>query len=184
MKLHRYLTSLALSVLALQAHAEPFSLTTTAFENGGRMSAQQVFQGFGCEGGNQSPALTWSGVPAGTRSLVLTVYDPDAPTGSGWWHWVVYDIPADVRELPANAGSDKGPTLPAGAKQGPNDYGSHSFGGACPPVGDPAHHYVFTLYALKTDHLAVPPNASAALIGYMTRANAIGTAVMTGLYGR
>lgn len=184
MKLHRCLTSMALSLLALQVHAQSFSLTTSAFENGGRLSAQQVFNGFGCEGANQSPVLQWSGVPEGTRSLVLTVYDPDAPTGSGWWHWVVYDIPAHVRELPANAGAAKSSTLPSGAKQGRNDYGSQSFGGACPPVGDAPHHYIFTLYALKVDHLAVPADASSALIGFMTRANAIGTAVTTATYGR
>lgn len=148
MKIHRWLITAgtaALTILSLPAHAEPFTLTSPSFEDKGTLTNRQVYNGFGCQGLNQSPELHWTGVPPGTRSLVLTVYDPDAPTGSGWWHWVVYDIPAGARQLPADAGTDSGASLPVGAKQGRNDFGSRDFGGACPPAGDKPHHYVFTL---------------------------------------
>jgi Raf kinase inhibitor-like YbhB/YbcL family protein len=184
MKTHRWLAPLALASLTLQAHAEPFTLKSAAFGNKGTLPGAQVFNGFGCQGGNQSPALAWSGAPKGTLSFVLTVYDPDAPTGSGWWHWVVYDIPAGVRQLSAGAGAAQGPAMPAGARQARNDFGAHAFGGACPPQGDAPHRYVFTLHALSVAHLAVPADASPALIGFMTRQNTIATATLTGRYGR
>lgn len=184
MKSYRILPAVALAILSIQAHAESFVLTSGSFRNGGKLPDMQVFNNFGCHGGNQSPELKWSGVPKGTRSLVLTVYDPDAPTGSGWWHWVIYDIPAEVRQLVADAGTVEGQAIPAGAKQGRNDMGTHDFGGACPPVGDKPHRYVFTLYALKIDHLDVPQEASPALIGYMTHMNAIAKTSITGLYAR
>ncbi|HEY0707741.1 MAG TPA: YbhB/YbcL family Raf kinase inhibitor-like protein, partial [Polyangia bacterium] len=132
---------------------------------------------------NISPHVAWSAPPEGTKSFVLTVYDPDAPTGSGWWHWVVYDIPADVTELPAGAGSGK-VDLPKGASQGRTDFGSKGFGGACPPPGDKPHRYIFTVHALKVEKLEVPPDASAAMIGFMTNANSLGKASFTAKYSR
>jgi Raf kinase inhibitor-like YbhB/YbcL family protein len=142
----------------------------------------QVFNGFGCSGGNSSPQLQWSGAPAGTKSFAVTMYDPDAPTGSGWWHWIVYNLPASVNRLDAGAG--QAGKLPPGAKQGRNDFGSFSFGGACPPVGDKPHRYIVTVHALKVDKLDVPDDASAALIGYMLNANRLGTATLMSTYGR
>jgi len=112
----------------------------------------------------------------------VTVYDPDAPTGSGWWHWVLYDIPANVTNLPRAIG--KQAQLPEKAKQGRNDYGSMDFGGACPPPGSPPHRYVFTVHALGVETLAVPADASSALIGYMLNANKLGTATLQATYGR
>jgi len=146
------------------------------------MGNAQVFQGFGCSGGNISPALRWSDVPAGTKSFAITAYDPDAPTGSGWWHWVSYDLPASVSSLQTGAG--KAGAMPAGAKQGRNDFGSNDFGGACPPLGDAPHRYIFTVFALKVDKLDVPADASAALIGFMLNANKLATASITARYGR
>jgi hypothetical protein len=137
-----------------------------------------------CEGGNTSPALHWRGAPAGTRSYALTMYDPDAPTGSGWWHWVVYDIAPDVQALPAGAGAADGHALPAGARQGRTDFGAPGFGGACPPAGDKPHRYRFTLHALMVDSLQVPADASAAMVGYMVQANSLGSARIEALYGR
>ena len=134
-------------------------------------------------GQNLSPALAWSGAPAGTRSFAVTLYDPDAPTGSGWWHWVVYNIPGSVAQLPQGAGNAGG-KLPAGAAQARNDYGEAAYGGPAPPAGDKPHRYVFTLYALKTDHIDVPPNSSTALIGFMLHANKLATASFTARYGR
>jgi Raf kinase inhibitor-like YbhB/YbcL family protein len=177
-------TLMVIAVLALAgpaAAAGKFTLTSPDLK-GGKLGEEQVFDGMGCTGGNVSPALSWSGAPAGAKSFVLTVYDPDAPTGSGWWHWVVYDIPADAKELPKGAGSGKA-DLPAGAKEARTDFGKKGFGGACPPPGKP-HRYVFTLFALKTDKLEVPDDASPAMIGFMTRANAVGQASVTATYGR
>jgi Raf kinase inhibitor-like YbhB/YbcL family protein len=114
----------------------------------------------------------------------LTVYDPDAPTGSGWWHWVVYNIPATVTELPVGAGDQTGKLLPPGAVQGRTDFGTHAFGGACPPKGDKPHRYIFTVYSLKIEKIDVPADSTAALIGFMINANSLGKASFTAKYGR
>jgi len=160
-----------------------FTLTSTDFTQGGTLANAQVFNQFGCKGGNISPALAWSGAPAGTKSFALLMHDPDAPTGSGWWHWVVYNIPAATTSLAAGAGDPKKGLMPAAAVQGRTDYGSIGYGGPCPPPGQP-HHYNFTLYALKVPKLEVPEGASAALIGFNVRAQALGEAQLTGMYGR
>ncbi len=136
------LAALTLSSPALAAGK--FTLRSADVKPGAMLTEQQVFNGFGCSGANVSPQLSWQNAPQGTKSFVLTVYDPDAPTGSGWWHWVVYDIPASTKELPQGAGSGKAP-LPDGAKQGRTDFGAPGFGGACPPPGDKPHRYVFTV---------------------------------------
>jgi len=160
-----------------------FTLTSPNLPDGGTIAAAQVFNDFGCKGGNVSPALAWSGAPAGTKSFALMVHDPDAPTGSGWWHWVVYNIPPGTTSLPAGAGDPKKNLMPAGALQGRTDYGTIGYGGPCPPPGAP-HHYHFRLYALKVAQLEVPADATAALIGFNVRAQALGEAALTGLYGR
>jgi len=175
---------LAIFLAATVASAGGFTLTSPTIESGGVLSTDQVFSGFGCTGKNRSPALNWTAGPAGTKSYAVTVYDPDAPTGSGWWHWVLYNIPANVTELTVDAGDVSGKLLPAGGVQGRTDYGTHAFGGACPPKGDRPHHYVFTVYALKTAKIDAPPDASAALIGFMLHANALGKASFTATYGR
>ncbi|MEW6446387.1 MAG: YbhB/YbcL family Raf kinase inhibitor-like protein [Pseudomonadota bacterium] len=161
-----------------------FALTSDAIKAGRMLGSEQVFKGFGCDGGNRSPALSWTPGPEGTRGYALTVYDPDAPTGSGWWHWVVYNIPADVTSLVADAGDVSGEKLPVGARQGRTDFGAHAFGGACPPVGDKPHRYIFTVYALKVDTIDVPADASAALIGFMIHANMLAKATLTAKYAR
>ncbi len=170
----------ALSML-LAGNALAFELTSDDIKNGKPMTAEQEYKGFGCKGGNHAPVLSWKNPPAGTQSFAVTVFDPDAPTGSGWWHWIVYDIPAKATGLPANATAKN---LPAEAKQGRNDYGEHAFGGACPPVGDKPHHYVFTVHALSVPKLDVPEDASAALIGYMIQSNRLGLARLTANYSR
>jgi Raf kinase inhibitor-like YbhB/YbcL family protein len=160
-----------------------FNLTSTDVANGGRIAEAQVFNEFGCQGGNVSPALAWSGAPPGTRSFALLVHDPDAPTGSGWWHWIVYNIPADTTSLPAGAGDPKKNLMPAGAVQGRTDYGRVGYGGPCPPPGKP-HHYHFQLYALKVAKLELPADATAALVGFNVRAQALAQTELVGLYGR
>ena len=167
---------------ASAANAQSMTLTSTDLKEGATIASEQVFKGFGCTGGNLSPALNWSGAPSGTKSFAISMYDPDAPTGSGWWHWVVYDIPASVHALPGGIGVHA--QLPAGVKEGRNDYGAHAFGGTCPPAGDKPHHYIFTVYALKVDKLEVPDDASSALIGFSLHANSLGEAQITATYSR
>ena len=183
MILRRWIAAVALCASAV-AHAAGLTLTSPTIKPGATLTEAQVYQGFGCTGKNMSPALKWSGAPAGTKSFAVTVYDPDAPTGSGWWHWVVYNIPATATELPEGAGAADGKALPAGAVQGRTDFGAPGFGGACPPKGDRPHRYIFTVYALKADKLDVPPDATAALVGFMINANLLGKASFTAKYGR
>lgn len=160
-----------------------FTLTSTDFTEGSTLANAQIYNEFGCKGANTSPALAWSGAPSGTQSFALLVHDPDAPTGSGWWHWVLYNIPASTTSLPAGAGDPKKSLMPKGAVQGRNDYGTTGYGGPCPPPGKP-HHYNFKLYALKVAKLEVPEGASAALIGFNVRAQALAETQLTGMYGR
>ena len=178
--------SLALIALAapLAASAAGFKLESLTVKPGSTLTDAQVFNGFGCSGKNISPALKWSGAPKDAKSFALTVYDPDAPTGSGWWHWVVYNIPASANEIPEGAGTADGKNLPAGSAQGKTDFGAPGFGGACPPPGDKPHRYIFTLYALKTDKLDIPADGTAALVGFMINANKLASASFTAKYGR
>ncbi|MCC6208460.1 MAG: YbhB/YbcL family Raf kinase inhibitor-like protein [Gammaproteobacteria bacterium] len=176
--------ALLFSVGISAADAAAFTLSSPTIPEGGTLTMDQVFNGFGCTGNNVSPALEWRGAPEGTKSFAITVYDPDAPTGSGWWHWVVYDIPAAVTALPAGAGGADVAMLPSGAVQGRTDFGAAGFGGACPPPGDKPHRYIFTVHALKVEKLDVPADATAALVGYMLNANLLGKASFTATYGR
>jgi hypothetical protein len=182
--MRQVLLSTLLAAATVTAHAAGFTLSSPTIKPGSMLTEAQVFKGFGCEGKNTSPALKWSGAPQGTKSYAVTVYDPDAPTGSGWWHWVVFNIPANVTELPEGAGAVDGKGLPAGAVQGRTDFGSAGFGGACPPAGDKPHRYIFTVHALKTDKIEVPADASAALVGFMLNANRLGKASFEAKYGR
>jgi len=127
---------------------------------------QQLFNQWGCTGGNTSPVLNWEHVPKGTKSFAITLYDPDAPTGSGWWHWLVINIDPATRTLVGNAGNLKAPQLPDGARMITNDFGFPGYGGACPPEGAEPHQYELTLYALDTDMITIPEHASGALAGY------------------
>lgn len=174
--------TVACALLSLATGARALDLNSRDLKDGGPLPDRQVYRGFGCTGANLSPQLAWTDPPAGTKSYAVTAYDPDAPTGSGWWHWVVYDIPAHVRALEGGAGRSGG--LPAGAKHGRTDFGTMEFGGACPPVGDKAHRYVFTVHALKVEKLEVPADASAALVGFAINANRLGSATLTATYGR
>ena len=172
-------------VLAGSVHADAFTLSSDDIKPNATIADEQVFSGFGCTGKNVSPALKWSGAPAGTKSFALLVHDPDAPTGgAGWWHWVVTNISAEVTELPKGAGKGDGSVLPKGAAQITTDFGSPGWGGPCPPVGDKPHRYNFTLHALKVDKLDLPAGATASLAGFMINANSIGKATLTGKYGR
>ena len=173
------LTTLLLAALPAMA----FELTSPQLQAGQPMAKAQEYNGFGCNGGNVSPALAWQHAPAGTKSFAVTVYDPDAPTGSGWWHWVLFNLPASSSGLPTGAGNPGG-VLPAGSMQSRTDYGTPGFGGACPPAGDKPHRYIFTVHALKVDRLELGADSSPALVGYMLNANSLGKASLTTTYAR
>lgn len=158
-----------------------FQLTSSDIREGHFMAKTFEFNGFGCDGPNLSPALHWQNAPAGTQSYAITVFDPDAPTGSGFWHWLVLDIPASVTSLAQGAGNGQ---LPAGSRSFNNDYGIKEFGGACPPQGHGMHRYQFTVWALPESTLAVSDGASAAVVGFMLNATALGKATLTATYAR
>ena len=175
------LSFLLATISASPASAQEFGLTSTTVSEGERLTDSHVFEGFGCEGGNESPQLSWTGAPEGTKSFAINVYDPDAPTGSGWWHWNVVNLPAATNAIAQNA-SVSG-DLPSEAIEIRNDYGTVGFGGACPPPGE-VHRYIFTVYALGTERLELPENPSNALVGFMIRANMLDSASITAVYHR
>jgi len=171
-----------LAMLAVTAQAAgTFELQSTDVVEGGTLPSAQVYSGFGCKGGNVSPQLSWTGAPAQTRSYAISVFDPDAP-GGGWWHWVVFDIPAEVRFVPRGAGAVD--ASPAGARQARNDFGERAYGGACPPPGDKPHRYVFTVHALGRARLDLPDDATAAQVGAAIEAQRIASASITARFGR
>jgi Raf kinase inhibitor-like YbhB/YbcL family protein len=166
------------------AEAEQMILVSPQLEPGGRLDEAQVFSGFGCTGKNISPALQWKNAPINTKSFAVTVYDPDAPTGSGWWHWLIFNIPANVDRLPENAGNPVLGLAPKGSIQSKTDFGTPGFGGACPPVGSKPHRYIFTIYALNTDKIDAGTDASGAMVGFMLRQHSIAKATVTFYYSR
>lgn len=161
-----------------------FNLSSPDIPAGGSIAPVFESDMFGCGGSNQSPVLQWSGAPEGTQSFAVTVFDPDAPTGSGWWHWMVVDLPASVTRLQANAGAKGNANLPAGARQMRNDYGIFAWGGMCPPPGSKPHRYVFTVHALSVAKLDMPDDATTAIGGFMINANTLATASFTSTYAR
>ena len=161
-----------------------FTLGSKDVWQGKTIPLRHVFNGMGCTGENLSPALEWDNAPEGARSFAVTMYDPDAPTGSGWWHWVVYNIPAGTTSLPTGAGDASKNLLPPGAVQGNTDFGTPGYGGPCPPVGDKPHHYHITIYALNVDKLEIPANATAAYVGFNLHAHTRAKAELVAVYGR
>ena len=170
-----------IAVAQTPAAKAPFVLMSPDIKAGAKIPESHVLHAMGCTGNDVSPALSWSGAPAATKSLALTIYDPDAPTGSGWWHWSVYNIPANVTSLAEGAGDSTGHLLPAGAMQGPTDFGRPGYGGPCPPKGE-VHHYHFTLFALDVDKLDIPPGVTAAYVGFNLHMHTIATAKLTAIY--
>jgi Raf kinase inhibitor-like YbhB/YbcL family protein len=164
--------------------APKLTVTSDQIKNGGKIADEQAANVFGCNGGNISPELTWSGAPAGTKSFAVTIYDPDAPTGSGFWHWVIFNIPPTVTELPKNAGYPQASLAPPGSIQSRTDFGFPAYGGPCPPPGDKPHHYHITVFAVDADHLDGDPNTSAAVIGFQLHYHTLAKGELIGLYGR
>lgn len=199
-KTTQFAAALALGAIGLtvaQAQTAPFMLSSPDLGMG-TFDNKFVLNGFGCAGGNVSPALEWRNLPKGTKSLSLLVHDPDAPTGSGFWHWAVYNIPPTATGLPQGAGNSAA-ALPAPAFGGATDFldtgatgGNGNYGGPCPPTGDKPHRYIFTLYALAVDDVekagGIPRTGTAALHSFVLNkglgANLLEKASFTATYGR
>ncbi len=162
--------------------AAEFTLTSKYVD--GQLSIDQVYSEFGCTGKNISPALKWSNAPIHTRGFAVTVYDPDAPTGRGWWHWVIFNIPSNVTGLKAGAGNVDKDLAPEGSIQSLTDFGKQGYGGACPPKGDKPHRYIFTVYALDTPRLNADKNTHPAGVGFLLYQHTIAKATLTAYYGR
>ncbi len=162
--------------------AQTFTLKSS--DLGGQATDKQVFNSFGCTGQNLSPQLSWENAPTGTKSFAITMYDPDAPTGSGWWHWVVFDIPATTNSLPSGAGTLSKYLMPADAIQGMTDFGAPGYGGPCPPTGDKPHRYLLTVYALNKDKLGLDAKAAAPMVGFTISQCTLAKATLMFYYGR
>lgn len=156
--------------------AESLTVTIGGLESG-RFQDAQVFSGFGCTGGNRSPELTWAGAPEGTKSFAIVLHDPDAPTGVGFFHWVVLDLPATTTHL------DEGQALPEGVVQGHTDFGAPGYGGPCPPPGNP-HRYEFTVYALDVPSVGLPATSTAALVRFAIRSHTLAIGRASATWGR
>ncbi|BHH84531.1 YbhB/YbcL family Raf kinase inhibitor-like protein [Desulforhopalus sp. 52FAK] len=167
--------------LANSAMAADFTVTSPQLKDGETMPMEQVLNGFGCTGANISPELNWENGPEGTKSYAVTVYDPDAPTGSGWWHWIAFNIPSNATGLPTNASVNPEAN---GMTQSRTDFGTSGYGGACPPEGDTPHRYQFMVWALDTDHIDLDAEASGAMVGYFLNMHKLGKAELTVKFGR
>jgi len=161
---------------ALSTGASAMELSSSDVAPGASLTLAQVFSE--CGGSNVAPALAWGGAPSGAKSYAVTLFDPDAHGGQGWWHWIVYNLPAGTNGLA------RGGVLPQGAAAGRNDFGRKEYDGACPPEGSGTHHYQFTVWAMPTDTLAVDANASGEAIEPYLKAHAIANATLTATYER
>ncbi len=182
MKTFITLTAVLLTVSASACAAQSSFVVATDDAVNGRFGQAQYYSGYGCAGGNISPHITWTGAPTQTQSFAVTVYDPDAPTGHGWWHWLVIDIPATAAGLERGISGTAG-LQPLGIVETHNDFGTGTYGGPCPPPGQD-HHYVITVYALKTQHLDLPTETAPADVEAQLKAAAIDTAQTTVMAAR
>jgi len=182
--MRKYLTTTILGAFLMTtapALAADFTVTSADAKNGS-LSETNFLNMMGCTGMNVSPQIAWSGAPEGTKSFVVSIYDQDAQTGSGWWHWIVANVPASATELPQGAGNDPA-KLPEGSLQTNTDGGHPGYGGPCPPVGQ-THRYLITVNALSVEKLELPPNATGALVGMLANMNSLGKATLTVTAGR
>jgi Raf kinase inhibitor-like YbhB/YbcL family protein len=169
------------SPLGRLPQAPTFLLSSDNLVDGQPLAAAQLSGMFGVPGGKDaSPQLSWSGAPEDTRSYAVSMYDADAPTGSGFWHWAVANIPADVRSLPEGAGDDAGSGLPAAALQLPNDARAARFIGGAPPAGHGPHRYFITVTALDVDDIGIAAEATPANLGFMMAEHTVGRAWLVG----
>ncbi len=172
--------------LRRQTHPSPFdflppvptfTVTSADLTDGQPVPKAHVHGSAGGE--NVSPQLSWSGFPAGTKSFAITVFDPDAPTGAGWWHWQVVNLPASVTSLDRGAAAGG---LPDGAVEFRTDYGTYGYQGSAPPPGDQPHHYYFAVHALDVDHLDLAPETTNAVVGFHLTAHTLARGVIVGTY--
>lgn len=163
-------------------YAQEFTLKSGDLK--GQLTEAQVYSGFGCNGKNISPALVWTDAPKDAKSFAVTVYDPDAPTGSGWWHWIIFNIPTGVTGLKADAGNLQKKLAPEGSVQSVTDFGKPGFGGACPPAGDKPHRYIFTIHALNVEKLNLDEKTPPAMAGFTLNQHTIAKASLVAYYGR
>ena len=175
----------ALAITGLAGPAWAFEISSPAIGSDNTIPLKYTANSFGCSGGDVSLPLQWKDVPAGAKSLAITMFDPDAPTGSGFWHWLVVNLPPTTTSLAEGAGTVGNAKLPAGAVQARGDAGVAGYFGPCPPQGDPPHHYVITVFAVSADKLdGVDANTSGAVVGFNLHFNTIAKASVTYLYGR
>ncbi len=170
---------------AAAQQAPSLQVSSANFSDGDYLPSDHILSasfGFGCSGGNMSPQLSWSGAPDDTKSFAITAFDPDAPTGSGFWHWLVVNIPPTVTELAMDAGNPRAANLPTGARQVRTDFGTPGYGGPCPPAGDHPHRYIFTVFAVSMDQLPVGDTTTAAVIGFMLHFNTLAKGEIQGFY--
>jgi Raf kinase inhibitor-like YbhB/YbcL family protein len=160
-----------------------FLVTSTDVADGVTLPQAQVADSMGYSGSNQSPQLSWSGFPSATKSFAITIHDPDAPTGSGFWHWVVANIPVNVHELSTNAGAEGSQGLPSGVVQIRNDVGLPGFIGAAPPSGDAPHRYVTTVHAVDVERLDIDENVTPAIVGFNLRFHTLARAQIVPIFG-
>ncbi len=179
-KFKKLILGLLLTISSSSIFAEGFTLKSKDLS--GQTSKLQVFNGFGCKGDNISPHLSWENAPKGTKSFAITMYDPDAPTGSGWWHWLVFDIEKNTSSIPANASARN--ALPLNSIESKNDYSTTNFGGSCPPKGDKTHMYLTTIHALDVVSLGLDNKANPALVGYMINAHTLKKSSLVTYYKR
>ncbi len=182
MNIKSIIVAILLCLTTVLVTAQEFTLQSNDLK--GQLTNTQVFKGFGCDGENISPQLSWSNAPEGTKSFAVTVYDPDAPTGSGWWHWIVFNLPSDTKELLQNAGNVTKGIAPKGSVQSRTDFGATGFGGACPPEGHGFHGYIFTVYALDVEKLDLDENAPAGMVNYFIGAHTLKKASVISYYKR
>ncbi|MDX1802588.1 MAG: YbhB/YbcL family Raf kinase inhibitor-like protein [Alcanivorax sp.] len=178
----RALMATLLMVVSGRAGAADFQLWSPDLGQPPQITSRYVYNGLGCQGGNVSPALQWRHPPAGTRSFAVTVHDPDAPGDGGWWHWLVFNISADVRAIPVGAsGTD---AMPATAVESRTDFGKPGYGGPCPPPGDAPHRYRFRVVALDVATLPLDAQTPAAQVGFMINQHRLAEAQIQVTYGR
>src|ERR1700677_1210558 len=178
--------SVRVAAAQVKSTAKPkFALSSSDPQLAAKVPEVYTANVFGCTGGNMSPPLQWTGAPAGTKSFVVTLFDPDEhTTPSGWWHWVVYDLPATVDKLPKGAGAERSSILPPGTMPGRTGLGNDAYPGPCPDKGEPPHRYTFTVYALSVEKLDVPPDSSGAMVVSTASDHLLGKAVFIAHYGR
>lgn len=182
MKKLNFILGILLTVSSTLFAQNTFTLSST--DLGGEATINEEFNGFGCTGKNQSPQLSWKNAPEGTQSFAITMYDPDAPTGSGWWHWVVFDIPSNTNALASGAGNIALNLTPKGTIQSITDYGANGYGGPCPPKGHGLHQYIITVHALKSATLGLNESTNPAVVGYNLWNNTLAKSSIVTYYKR